>query len=218
MVTAFNPCGMALLPAYLAYILVRDPLPPSQQWREGLLSGISVTLGFIGLFGLAGWGAHALGSALFRISPVISLILATALAVLAAGFWTGRITTVGGLLVAPRPYSMDRPGHPLRLTLFLYGMAYGLSSLGCSLPVFLAVMSASLLQPTTTVGLFLAYALGMGLVVAGLTALTLTARHHAERLIHGLLPYLHQLTGSVLAIASAYLVWYWLWGPHPPIG
>ena len=59
MVSAVNPCGFAMLPAYLGLYLGsgdqnRPENNPLRQVAQALLIGLSVAAGFVVLFGLAG--------------------------------------------------------------------------------------------------------------------------------------------------------------------
>ena len=60
MVSTVNPCGFAMLPAYLSLYVVGGNGPTDRAhimlvWRA-LIIGIVVTLGFITLFGVVGLG------------------------------------------------------------------------------------------------------------------------------------------------------------------
>ena len=56
LVAAFNPCGFAMLPAYLSYFLGLEGAHPDQRASvlRALAVGLSVTLGFLVVFGIIG--------------------------------------------------------------------------------------------------------------------------------------------------------------------
>ncbi len=94
---------------------------------------------------------------------------------------------------------------------FLFGLAYGLASLSCTLPVFLAVMGGSLAAGSLVsgAGQFLSYGLGMTSVLLVLTlALALLKRGVVSRL-RGLVPYVQILSAALLVVAGAYVILYW---------
>jgi cytochrome c biogenesis protein CcdA len=94
---------------------------------------------------------------------------------------------------------------------FLFGLAYGLASLSCTLPVFLAVMGGSLTAGSfvSGAGQFASYGLGMTLVLLTLTlALALLKRGVVSQL-RGVVPYVQILSAALLVLAGAYIVFYW---------
>jgi hypothetical protein len=91
--------------------------------------------------------------------------------------------------------------------MLLFGVAYGAASLGCTLPIFLALVGASL--GADKIAVFLAYGVGMALVLMALAVAVALAREGAARAIRPLLPHVRALSGLLLALSGAYLVYYW---------
>ena len=92
--------------------------------------------------------------------------------------------------------------------MLLFGVGYGVASLGCTLPVFLAVVGSAASGASTAV-VFAAYGAGMAVVV---TALALAAAFLREGLARGLrrvLPYMSRIAGALLVVAGGYLAYYW---------
>ncbi len=215
MVVAFNPCGVGLLPSYLALLLSRQG--KRGTWLRGLGAGMAMTAGFVLLFGIAGIVVASLGRILFILAPITSILMAMLLLVMAVALWRGRGL---GIPVAGLPGWIQRwSKNGVRWPFFLYGVSYGLVSLTCSLPVFLAVDAVGFHQGIM-VGLirYIVFALGMGIIVTGLSMVTVEARSLAERLIHTVVPSIHKLSAVVMAGASFYLLWYWIGGPGLHVG
>lgn len=61
---------------------------------------------------------------------------------------------------------------------------------------------------------FLAYSVGMGIVVTVLSVLATTARATLESYLRASLPYVQKLSAIVMAVAGGYLLWYWLLEPR----
>lgn len=213
MVSAFNPCGIGLLPSYLVYLLSGRIDPSQWKWYSGTLAGLLMTIGFVLVFGLAGSLLGSLGHLIFSIVPVVSLLVAVALLITSILMWRGTLSvkwSLGG--VVTRVERIFRRGS--YVSFVAYGISYGLISLTCSLPVFLAVVAEGLssgLRGMTM--LFGAFALGMGVVVVLLSTLATLARTFVERFIHGAIPAVQKLSAVVMAASGMYLVWYWVWGP-----
>ncbi len=212
MASAVNPCGFAMLPAYLGlYLGSNQEAPPKRQLGKALLVGLSVTAGFVVLFGTAGL-IIAIGarSAVVGILPWLGLGIGIILAV------TGAWMVGGGKLysgLAARAAS--RIGDPSQVSpkgYFLFGLSYGTASLGCTLPIFLTVVGTSLAVSDlgASFGQFLLYALGMGLVIMALTLGLAVAKGAMVGAVRKALPYVQPVGAWLMVIAGAYIVFYWL--------
>jgi cytochrome c biogenesis protein CcdA len=204
-----NPCGFPLLPAFLTFYVGADaeqlPRAPTRV-AQGLLVGLLVTAGFLGLFGVVGlpliYGATAVARAVPWAGIAIGLVLVAA----------GLVTLTGRRLALPlsRPVA---PGSERRArTMVLFGVAYGVASLGCTLPVFLTLLGASLGAGGTAASLavFAAYGVGMGLVLMALSVAAALLQQGLARRLRRLLPHLPRVTGALLVLAGTYLTYYWL--------
>ncbi|MFF4876069.1 cytochrome c biogenesis CcdA family protein [Micromonospora sp. NPDC000668] len=203
MLGAVNPCGFALLPAYLS-LLVAGATDTRGAVGRALTAAAGLTLGYVLVFGAFGLALAPLAGWLRPRLPWLTVVLGLLLVV--AGCWL----LAGRRLPAPG-WSARAP----RLTrswssMALFGAAYALASLGCAIAPFLAIVVTSLQSGSTGRGLALfgAYALGMGLVVAvaalGVALLRdgLVAR---LRVAGALVP---RLSGLVLLVAGGYVAWY----------
>ena len=212
MASAVNPCGFAMLPAYLGlYLGSNQEAPPKRQLGKALLVGLSVTAGFVVLFGTVGV-IIAIGarSAVVGILPWLGLGIGIILAV------TGAWMVGGGKLysgLAARAAS--RIGDPSQVSpkgYFLFGLSYGTASLGCTLPIFLTVVGTSLAVSDlgASFGQFLLYALGMGLVIMALTLGLAVAKGAMVGAVRKAMPYVQPVGAWLMVIAGAYIVFYWL--------
>ncbi|HSR84301.1 MAG TPA: cytochrome c biogenesis protein CcdA [Streptosporangiaceae bacterium] len=213
MVAAVNPCGFVLLPAYLGYYLGdRDGGAGARgQLRRALLVSVTVTASFALLFGLAGILAGLAASALTSSLPYIGVTVGAGLLLLGGLLASGRELN---LSLAPRMAQRFRASTRRQgLGGYLaYGAAYGLASLGCTLPVFLGVVGTSLQLHglASAVGQFMLFGVGMGAV---LTACTVTTAWLGDGLIkraRALGPHIGWLSAVLLWLAGAYVLYYWL--------
>lgn len=103
MVAAVNPCGFALLPAYVGLYLGREPTPDALPRRLRRAVGISlvVSSSFVLLFGVAGLVLSALASRLLRYLPWLGLIIGVGLVVAGAAMIAG---------IRPNLSALDRIG------------------------------------------------------------------------------------------------------------
>ena len=212
MASAVNPCGFAMLPAYLGlYLGSNQEAQPTRQLGKALLVGLSVTAGFVVLFGTAGL-IIALGarSAIVGILPWLGLSIGIILAV--TGAW---LVGGGKLYSGLAARAASHIGDPSRVSpkgYFLFGLSYGVASLGCTLPIFLTVVGTSLAVSDlgASFGQFLLYALGMGLVIMALTLGMAVAKGAMVGAVRKALPYVQPVGAWLMVIAGAYIVFYWL--------
>jgi len=216
MASAVNPCGFAMLPAYLGLYLGGDQeavetASPARNLGKAMLVGSTVTAGFVVLFGVAG-AVIGLGARSFVVDvlPWLGLVVGIALAL--AGSWM-----VGGgkLYTGLAARAASRMGDPTKTNIkgyFIFGLSYGTASLSCTLPIFLAVVGTSLAVSNlfAALGQFVLYGLGMGLVIL---ALTLGIAFFKQAMVGALrkaMPYVQPVGSWLMVVAGAYIVFYWL--------
>lgn len=194
-VAAFNPCGFALLPAYVSMLLADG----RGGVRRALSLSAAMTAGFVTVFGLFGLLLTPLALALGRYLPWVTIVIGLVLLVLGCWLLSGR-----ELLVRVPAL---RTGN---LSLYGYGLSYAVASLSCTVGPFLAITSASLTSGGILGGLavFLAYALGMGLVVTLLSLAVALARSAAVTRMRRVLPYIPRISGALLVLAGLYVAYY----------
>ncbi|MFE9691167.1 cytochrome c biogenesis CcdA family protein [Micromonospora sp. NPDC005806] len=209
LLAAVNPCGFALLPAYLSVLVLgegpaaaRGPLGP--VGRALALTG-AMTAGFVAVFGTFGLLAGPVADAVARRLPWVSVLIGAAL--VAAGGWllAGRQLPT----VTPRPAT--GPAVRARFgSMALFGVAYAVASLGCTVGPFLAVVVAGFRagSPAAGVGLFVAYALGMGLAVGAAALAVALVRESLVRRTRRAAPLLGRLAGLLLVLTGGYVAWY----------
>lgn len=214
MLAAVNPCGFAMLPAYLGLYLGSADNSMTQQRRllRALLVALTMTAAFIVTFGVAGIAVAAAGSALGRAFPVIGLMIGILLAAAGAHILAGgKIYSSLGDRLAAR-LATTSAGGGLR-AYAAYGLAYAAASLGCALPIFLTVVGVSSAghNPLASAAQFGLYGLGMGLVITVLTILAAVFKTALlSRVRNAGAQLLENVTGVLLVLTGAYVTAYWL--------
>lgn len=215
MVAGANPCGFAMLPAYLSLYLglsAENERSVTSRWRDIISAawvGISVSAGFMVLFTLAGLLLAAGGSFLMPIMPWVGTVIGLALVVLALLSLSGIAPT---LTLAQRAGNRMMPARQRSgRTFFLFGLAYGVASLSCTIPIFMIAAGSALASASFVDGIVrtFTYALGMASVIVTLTlALALfkgTIVQHFKLAI----PYVHLASAILLMVAGGWIVIYW---------
>ncbi len=213
MVASVNPCGFVLVPAYLAYYLGDDPGATGSRRpvRHALAVSATVTASFALLFALAGLLAALAAAALTSVLPWIGTAVGVGLILLAGVLASGReVTASFGPRMAHHLRTATR--HRGLRGYAAYGTAYGLASLGCTLPVFLGVVGTSfqLRGLAAAIGQFVLFGLGMGTVLAVLTIATAGFGDGLIRRARTMGPYIGWASAAILWLAGAYVVYYWL--------
>lgn len=217
MLAAFNPCGFALLPAYLGFYLGDDSRAPSGPigWTVSVVRaawiGLVVTCGFVVLFGVVTGVLGAVGSEMSRLFPLIGLIVGLVLIIMA-----GRMLSGQPFYLGLAEHVASNLGSSARRTntagYLLYGLAYGAASLGCTLPIFLTVVGSSLGAGNlgSAAYQFVMYALGMGLVIAILTVSIAIVKDALVVRVRCILRFIEPISAVLLLLAGGYVVYYWL--------
>ncbi len=208
MLSTVNPCGFAMLPAFLAfYVGAEDsaPRPTPQRLAQGLRVGLVVSAGFAGVFTVAGV-LVALGlRSIVTAVPWLAVVIGAVLVVLGLAMLAGR--HVGLTINASR---LSGTGAGLgRMAAF--GAAYALTSLSCTLAVLLAVVAQALATASlaSTLAVFVAYGAGAATVLILLALSAAIASGALARNVRHLLPVASRLGGAVLTASGLYLVAYW---------
>ena len=199
-----NPCGFPLLPAFLSFYLGADEerLPPAPtRLVQGLFVGASVALGQLALFTIVGLPVSLGVGAIADAVPWVGLATGAVLVLLGLAVLAGR-----QVRLAVDPRAAVRPERRLS-AMVLFGVAYGAASLGCTLPIFLALVGASL--SANKLAAFVAYGAGMAVVLMALAVAIACARQGLATRLRPALPYVGRLAGILLSASGAYLVYYW---------
>ncbi|MCB2413424.1 hypothetical protein LGT39_11270 [Demequina sp. TTPB684] len=165
-VAAFNPCGFALLPAYITVIVTGsadERLTRAQALRRAVVFGLAMTAGFVAVFTGFGllFGAVnvALQGSVLPYLPYVTVTLGVVLIGFGIAMALGhevpglRVRTLSGR--APKADAWSQ---------VLYGVSFALASLSCTIAPFFAVVTQSLdaSGPVGAVAPFVIYGTGMG--------------------------------------------------------
>lgn len=212
-VATVNPCGFALLPAYLARRLGTDGSGVSDigdALVRAFAVGAVTTAGFLVVFGVAG-GAVSLGAFWLTVAlPWVGLVIGLALAAMGVTVLAGRAVRIN--LPMAKPVAS---GNGLRGD-FLFGIGYGVASLSCTLPLFLTVTGTAITGGIIASAFsFAAYALGMGTVLTALAVGAALSRGGLAAMMGSLLPYVNRASGALLLLAGLYVVYFWAYAVIP---
>ena len=199
LVAAFNPCGFAMLPSFLA-LLVSGP----GGVLRALRLSTAMTAGFITVFGLIGFVISIATAPIQQHLPWVTVVTGVVLAGLGCWMLSGRELAL--------PVPRLRIGGPSGsfLALYGYGASYAVASLSCTIAPFLAVtgLVSGAGDVVTGLAAFVAYGLGMGVVVGLLAMLVALAQDAAVRRTRAVLPHILRISGVFLLLAGLYVAYY----------
>ena len=210
LLSTVNPCGFAMLPAYLSFFmgLHEDDAPRAVVVGRALKIGFIMSAGFIAVFGTAGALIRFGGEA---IQDVIAdglgwIALATGAGIVALGVWL----LMGNSLKVRIPSFRANTKSEGAGTIFVFGVSYALASLSCAFPIFAGVVAASFSQNVAEgVGSFFAYAAGMAAVVMLLTVGLALGKDGLVHRLRRASAVFDRVSGAVLVLAGAFIVFYW---------
>lgn len=207
MVAALNPCGFAMLPAYLALVVNGEEVGRGRAVGRALAATAAMALGFLTVFGLFGLLTVSVASTVQQYAPYLTV--AVGILLVALGIWllSGRELT--GLGWNARLGSRWTPTAQLG-SMFGYGVGYAIASLSCTIGPFLAVTGSSVRSGSVLDGLlvYVAYAAGIALVVGVLAVAVALANSALVDRMRRVLPYVNRISGVVLVAVGLYVGYY----------
>jgi cytochrome c biogenesis protein CcdA len=219
LVAALNPCGFAMLPAYLV-LVVRGEGPDGPEAGAGTSTGLAsvgralaatagMALGFLTVFGLFGVLTISAAATVQRYLPYLTVVIGIVL--VALGIW----------LLFGRELMLLTPKHPARRwaptarlgSMYGYGVSYAIASLSCTIGPFLAVTAAGLRRGSVagSASIYLAYTAGLSLVVGVLAVAAASASSALVNRLRRILPYVNRISGALLVLVGLYVGYYGLY-------
>lgn len=206
MLAAVNPCGFALLPAYLSLLVIGEDSPGrATAVRRALVATVALTIGFAAVFLVFGLAVAPAAGQIQEHLPWFTIGFGLLLTV--AGCWlvTGR--------QLPALFPRLRRGAALTRSvpsMALFGASYAIASLGCTIAPFLALVVATFRTDSTVAGIavFAAYAGGMGLIVGTAALAVALARRTLVTRIRRIGAAASRLGGALLLLAGSYVAYY----------
>ena len=208
MVATLNPCGFAMLPAYLSYFMglqEEGERGTGAALRSALTVGAVVSAGFLVVFGVAGIVITAGFRTLIDWIPWLALAIGIAVSILGVALLAGYEMTLG----LPKA---KRAGRSRALgSVFGFGVSYAIASLSCTLPVFLTVVATQLTQRSLLGGflIFLGYGAGMSIVLVGITVVIAVGKQSIVGKLRASARYINKVSGAILVLAGVFIVWFW---------
>ena len=210
LVAAVNPCGFILLPTYLMYFLgVSGGAPGTQKASitRALKVSAAVSSGFLAVFLAIGFLSVPLRSTISANSKYVTGFIAIGLIVL------GTAMLFGYKLPFMTPQIESGKKDQTVKSMFVYGVAYAVASIGCTIGLFLATVFSTRPDETfiDSVANMIAYGAGMALLVSALTVGFAFANTTLLRFLRSAMQYVDKIAAAFVVLSGLYLAWYFYW-------
>ena len=210
-VAALNPCGFAMLPAYLALVVRGEGTSAITALSRAVAATAAMAVGFITVFGAFGLLTVSAAATVQRYLPYITILIGITLVALGIWLLLGRELTA---LTPDRVIGKGQWAPTARLgSMFGYGLGYAVASLSCTIAPFLAVTGVGLRGDSvlSALSVYVAYAAGFTLVVGVLAvAAALSSAAVADRM-RRIVPYVNRISGVLLLAVGLYVAYYGLY-------
>ena len=209
MLAAINPCGFAMLPAYLMYFLGLEGSRPGSQRASvirALIVSVSTSAGFVAVFLVVGTIARLFTNSLVVNAKYVSLVIGIALIVFGCFMLAGWRPKFAMLQIA-----QGKERTQTVRSMFGFGIAYAVASLGCTIPLLISSVFGTFSTDGYVSGVISTtlYGVGMGLTVTGLTVTLAFASGGLLRVLRSAMRYLDLVAAVFLIATGMYLTWYW---------
>jgi cytochrome c biogenesis protein CcdA len=193
--TLFSPCAFPLFPGYISlYLGIDVPV------KKAIGCGTACALGILAVLCAIGLVASVTGSLVFTyisfLQPVVGLFM----------------ILMGISMIIEISLPSFQPSISIQKNrrfsgIFLYGVAYGLATIGCSAPIFFSILFYAILsgEPFHIMLTFLSYAFGMTLPLVLTTIIVARSRDLLVKKAVRATPILHRISGVALILLGIYL-------------
>ncbi len=208
MVASVNPCGFAMLPAYVGFFVGTDTESSrSSRVRRALVVSGAMTAGFITVFGTVGLLVQTVASSIDQHLSKVTVVIGVLLVVLGIYLLSGRELRFNG------PKIQKGGRERTMVSMYLFGVSYATASLSCTLGPFLVALTPTFRDSGVVSGMaaFVSYGLGMGMVITIVTVAVAFAQQTFVTRLRRVGPLVNRIAGAMLVLAGAYVSWYGYW-------
>lgn len=207
MLAAVNPCGFILLPTYLLYFLglsSADTGVTKAPLRRALLVSAAVSAGFLAVFLVVGLIAELFTNWVIGNAKYLTAVIGVGLVVLGVAMLFGYRLPI----TTPK---LDAGGRDRTVrSMFVYGIAYAVASIGCTIGLFIATLFGTASREGYLAGVanVVAYGAGMALLITALTVTLSVANVGLLKVLRRGMQYVEMVAGAFVLLSGLYLLWY----------
>lgn len=200
----FAPCSIALIPAYVGNYVKQETggSNRTQQLLFGLKAGSFASLGLISVYVVFGIILTFFGRLIAPVFPWIEFITGGLL------IFMGSSTLLGYEFAIKPPVVIQTKSDGVK-RFYLFGVAYALGALGCTLPIFLLVIFQSLAQKGVLGGVinFGVYALAMSSLMIVFSLVASLSKSAMYKFLAKYMGIIQKSSGILILLAGIYLIY-----------
>ncbi|MEC9451348.1 MAG: cytochrome c biogenesis protein CcdA [Chloroflexota bacterium] len=212
---AINPCGIVMLPVYLGLYVYNNSDSNDITTSRKIVNSVNIILfvgiGFVALFSLAAIIVSLSSELIGDLIPFISILLSLLILYFGIGelsgekFFSTKISSISSKIGNPKNIN------PIGFILF--GISYGLASVGCALPIFISVVTKSINSSNnqSTFIDFISYSFGMISVITILTIATFISVNSTKIINNFFRKWSSLIFGIFLTLAGIFMLSYWVY-------
>lgn len=212
---AINPCGIVMLPVYLGLYVYNNSDSNDITTSRKIVNSVNIILfvgiGFVALFSLAAIIVSLSSELIGDLIPFISILLSLLILYFGIGelsgekFFSTKISSISSKIGNPKNIN------PIGFILF--GISYGLASVGCALPIFISVVTKSINSSNnqSTFIDFISYSFGMISVITILTIATFISVNSTKIINNFFRKWSNLIFGIFLTLAGIFMLSYWVY-------
>lgn len=212
---AINPCGIVMLPAYLGLYVYNSSDSNGIATPKKVVNSLSIILfvglGFVALFSLAAIIVSLSSELIGDLIPFLSILLSLLILYFGIGELKGE--KIFSSKISSLSSRIGNPKNANPIGFILFGVSYGLASVGCALPIFISVVTRSINSPNSQKIFidFISYSLGMISVITVLTAATFISINSTKRINGFFRRWSSLIFGIFLTFAGIFMLSYWIY-------
>jgi len=206
---SFNPCGFALLPAYIGVLVLGEVDPEAKSslarsYLRAIKFSFAMALGLVLIFGSFALLISPFANSIEKYLPYVTIVMGISLIILAIFMLLGK-----NLLIKKFINPNISPTRDF-LTQIGYGITYALASLSCTIGPFVAVTGAALTNASfsSIMMSFIFYGIGMSSSVLFVALVTVAFSKVAKFNPSKIYPLIARFTSALLLAVGAYLILY----------
>lgn len=206
---SFNPCGFALLPAYIGVLVLGEASPETKPssvraYMRAIKFSFAMALGLVTVFGSFALLISPFTNSIQKYLPYVTIVMGLSLIILAIFMFLGK-----NLLIKKFINPNISPSRDF-LTQIGYGITYALASLSCTIGPFVAVTGAALIDSSFSSILlsFIFYGMGMSSSVLFVALSTVAFSKVAKFNPPNFYRMIARITSTLLFVVGLYLILY----------
>ena len=211
LVASVNPCAFVLLPTYLMAFLGLAGTQPGDQRssvRRALVVSAAVSSGFLAVFVAVGLVSEYVTGWIEANAKYATLVIGIAFVVLGIAMLAGYRLPVS----TPRVGNLGdlRGERSTVVAMAGYGVAYAVTSISCTLPLFSTTLFGNVRRSGWGSGVanVIAYGMGMALVVTALTVALAVADSTLLRVLRVGSRHVDRVAAVLVTLSGVYLIHY----------